>query len=274
MNQEKIGKYIRKIRKDNNLSQEKFAEKLGVTFQAVSKWERGINLPDMAILKAISDEFNIPIDDIINGEESSSCKKSCSCTTNSKNSNNKYILVIVVLFLILIICIIFLFFNRTSNSNYQINDVETTNNKFKVSGTVIKGEKGKYRLGDSVTQIGELKTLSETERNAYLENHKELNTTVQSLIEKGHAEGVNIERNFFYDTKGNQLFINQNGEIIGVKLKEAMKDSAGNDVKVLKDGKDRTLLDSWLYNNAEAKEFAKKEFDSGLARDGSRFIAA
>ena len=69
MNQEKIGKYIRKIRKDNNLSQEKFAEKLGVTFQAVSKWERGINLPDMAILKAISDEFNIPIDDIINGED-------------------------------------------------------------------------------------------------------------------------------------------------------------------------------------------------------------
>ena len=40
MNQEKIGKYIRKIRKDNNLSQEKFAEKLGVTFQAVSKWGR------------------------------------------------------------------------------------------------------------------------------------------------------------------------------------------------------------------------------------------
>ena len=97
MNQEKIGKYIRKIRKDNNLSQEKFAERLGVTFQAVSKWERGINLPDMAILKAISDEFNIPIDDIINGEESSSCKNSCSYTTNSKNSNNKYIIVIVVL---------------------------------------------------------------------------------------------------------------------------------------------------------------------------------
>ena len=108
----------------------------------------------------------------------------------------------------------------------------------------------------------------------FWENHKELNTTVQSLIEKGHAENVNIARNILFDPKGNKLYINKKGDIIGVELKEAIKDSAGNDVKVLKDGKDRTLLDSWLYNNPEAKEFAKKEFDSGLARDGSRFIAA
>ena len=45
MNQENIGKYIKKLRKENNLSQEKLADKLGVTYQAVSKWERGLNLP-------------------------------------------------------------------------------------------------------------------------------------------------------------------------------------------------------------------------------------
>ena len=174
---------------------------------------------------------------------------------------------------------------KTPLSRNKINKLDIKSYEWSqdgITGTVIKGEKGKYRLGDSVTQKGELKKLSETERNAYLENHKELNTTVQSLIEKGHAEGVNIERNFFYDTKGNQLFINQNGEIIGVKLKEAMKDSAGNIIKdskgneitFLKVRGNKTLLDSWLYNNPEAKEFAKKEFDSGLARDGSRFIAA
>ena len=143
-----------------------------------------------------------------------------------------------------------------------------------ITGTALKNKKGGYRLGDTITASGTRKTLTETERNAYLENHKELNTTVQSLIEKGHAENVNIARNILFDPKGNKLYINKKGDIIGVELKEAIKDSAGNDVKVLKDGKDRTLLDSWLYNNAEAKEFAKKEFDSGLARDGSTFIAA
>ena len=143
-----------------------------------------------------------------------------------------------------------------------------------ITGTALKNKKGGYRLGDTITASGTRKTLTETERNAYLENHKELNTTVQTLIEKGHAENVNIARNILFDPKGNKLYINKKGDIIGVELKEAIKDSAGNDVKVLKDGKNRTLLDSWLYNNAEAKEFAKKEFDSGLARDGSTFIAA
>ncbi len=140
-----------------------------------------------------------------------------------------------------------------------------------ITGTALKNKKGGYRLGDTITASGARKELAETERNAYLETHKELNTTVQSLIEKGHAEGVNVARNISFDPKGNKLYINKKGDIIGVELKEAIKDSAGNDVKVLKDGKDRTLLDSWLYNNPEAKEFAKKEFDSGLARDGATF---
>ena len=140
-----------------------------------------------------------------------------------------------------------------------------------ITGTALKNKKGGYRLGDTITASGARKELTETERNAYLETHKELNTTVQSLIEKGHAEGVNVARNISFDPKGNKLYINKKGDIIGVELKEAIKDSAGNDVKVLKDGKDRTLLDSWLYNNPEAKEFAKKEFDSGLARDGATF---
>ena len=154
-------------------------------------------------------------------------------------------------------------------TNLNVKSYEWSQNG--ITGTVLKNKKGDYRLGDTITDYGTRKTLTDTERNAYLETHKELNTTVQSLIEKGHAEGVNVARNISFDPKGNKLYINKKGDIIGVELKEAIKDSAGNDVKVLKDGKDRTLLDSWLYNNPEAKEFAKKEFDSGLARDGATF---
>ena len=51
MDQEKIGKFIKEIRKKENLSQQKFAEKYGVTYQAVSKWENGKNIPDLSILK-------------------------------------------------------------------------------------------------------------------------------------------------------------------------------------------------------------------------------
>ena len=51
MNSEKIGKFIKEIRKKNNLTQKELADKYGVTYQAVSKWENGINLPDISLIK-------------------------------------------------------------------------------------------------------------------------------------------------------------------------------------------------------------------------------
>ena len=54
MDQEKIAKLIKKIRKDNNLTQKDLAQKYNVTYQAVSKWENGINLPDTWLLRQIS----------------------------------------------------------------------------------------------------------------------------------------------------------------------------------------------------------------------------
>ena len=43
MNQDKIGKFIKEARIKDKLSQEKFGEKYGVTYQAVSKWENGVS---------------------------------------------------------------------------------------------------------------------------------------------------------------------------------------------------------------------------------------
>lgn len=69
MDQEKIGKFIKKIREDNNLTQKDLANQLGVTYQAVSKWENGKNVPDIGILKLISEEYDVNIDEILKGEK-------------------------------------------------------------------------------------------------------------------------------------------------------------------------------------------------------------
>ena len=50
MNQERIGKFIAEYRKKQNLTQEQLAVKLGITKNAVSKWERGLSLMDMSLL--------------------------------------------------------------------------------------------------------------------------------------------------------------------------------------------------------------------------------
>lgn len=60
-----IGSKIRKIRKENDLSQEQFAQRFHVTRQTVSNWENNKNYPDMGTLKQISDEFQISFDTLL-----------------------------------------------------------------------------------------------------------------------------------------------------------------------------------------------------------------
>ena len=68
MDQEKIGKFIAEIRKQKKLTQEQLAEKLGVSINAVSKWERGICLMDMSLLKPLSKILGVSINEILAGE--------------------------------------------------------------------------------------------------------------------------------------------------------------------------------------------------------------
>ena len=56
---------LKRIRKDNNLSQEQLAEKLGVTRQAVSKWESGLSYPEMDKVMQICQLFNLNINELV-----------------------------------------------------------------------------------------------------------------------------------------------------------------------------------------------------------------
>ena len=57
-----LGDKLIEIRKENKMSQESFAETLGVTRQTVSNWENYKNYPDINTLIKISDKFNISLD--------------------------------------------------------------------------------------------------------------------------------------------------------------------------------------------------------------------
>ena len=69
MNQEKIGKFIAKCRKDKNLTQEQLAEKLGVSYKSVSRWENGKNMPDYSILKELCNILDIDVNEFLSGEK-------------------------------------------------------------------------------------------------------------------------------------------------------------------------------------------------------------
>ena len=63
-----IGKKITDLRKANNMTQMELADKLGISFQAVSNWERGNTMPDISKLPELAEIFHISVDTLLNGK--------------------------------------------------------------------------------------------------------------------------------------------------------------------------------------------------------------
>lgn len=68
MNQEKIGKFLKELRKQKGLTQEQLAEKFHVSNRTISRWENGNNMPDLDVLIEISDYYEVDLREILNGE--------------------------------------------------------------------------------------------------------------------------------------------------------------------------------------------------------------
>lgn len=66
---DKIGKKISEARKKQNMTQMELADRLNISFQAVSNWERGISMPDISKLSELSEILHITVDELI-GKES------------------------------------------------------------------------------------------------------------------------------------------------------------------------------------------------------------
>lgn len=129
MNQEKVGAFIKKLRLKNNLSQQKFAEKLGVTSQAVSKWENGKNIPDLAIMLEISKLFNVEIDEIIKGEFNNSLRA-------IKKDKKKNIIIIILIIIIIILLSLLIILSFKKSDNYNFDTLSTNCKNFNLSGTI------------------------------------------------------------------------------------------------------------------------------------------
>ncbi|KRK78890.1 helix-turn-helix domain-containing protein [Companilactobacillus nodensis] len=64
-----IGTQLQQRRKEHNMSQEALADKLHISRQSISKWENGTSLPSFANVVAISELFDISLDELIKGDE-------------------------------------------------------------------------------------------------------------------------------------------------------------------------------------------------------------
>ena len=168
MNQERIGNLIKEIRKDNNLTQKELADKLGVTFQAVSKWENGKNIPDIAILKQISEMFNINIDNILNGEK----------ILKEKQRIKKRNLIIGLIIAIIVVIAAALIINH--NHKIQFKKVTTCDSNIKVTGNVALDAKKNMYISITVLDYEhEDKTVYKEIKSTLYENYNDQNNKIQ-----------------------------------------------------------------------------------------------
>lgn len=145
MNQEKIGKLIKEIRKKYNLTQAEFAEKYGVTYQAVSKWENGKNIPDVSLLKQMSKDFNIDINDMLDG---------------NLNQKKKGITILLILALIIIIVLIFLNINK--HEGFSFKTISSTCSNFNITGSIA------YNSKKSSIYISDVNYCGKEDNNKYI----------------------------------------------------------------------------------------------------------
>ena len=129
MNQEKIGKFILKLRREKNMTQQELADRIGVTDRAISKWENGRGLPDLSLMMPLCKELGITINELISGEQiekedyQSKLEENIFKTidyTNRKFANKNKMFKIAIGIMIILITIIGLMFfvdvNRMNNN--------------------------------------------------------------------------------------------------------------------------------------------------------------
>lgn len=124
MDQEKIGNFIYDLRKKYNLTQAELANRLHITAQAVSKWENGRGVPDIELLKKLSEEFDVSISELIDGQK-------------DKGKKRKLLFIISILLIIILVVILILFFIFRNNDNtFNFSSLICNNNSFSINGVI------------------------------------------------------------------------------------------------------------------------------------------
>ena len=147
MDQERIGKTIKELRTKNNLSQKEFADKYNVTYQAVSKWENGKNIPDLSILKRICSDNNITIEELLEGK------------TQEKQTNKIIPIIIAILLTTSLIIGVTLIISHNNNETFEFKTLSSNSKEFKLTGSIAYNKDKTSIFITDVSYIGEDKNI-------------------------------------------------------------------------------------------------------------------
>ena len=140
MNKQTFGSTIAALRKKSGMTQLELAQKMGVTDKAVSKWENGRGIPDIELLKQMSELFQVDLETLLNGEE------------KKKKVPRKLIIIYILSFLLILG--IFCYFYKNRNTGFSFTDLVSTSEAFSVKGVAAYSNEQSSIFISDITYLG------------------------------------------------------------------------------------------------------------------------
>lgn len=189
MDQEKFGNFIKEIRKKNNLTQKQLAEKYNVTYQAVSKWENGKNMPDKMLIKQMSKDFSVSLEEMFEGKIKEN---------KDKNKDNKKTIIIFLIIISILVMIILLINLKNNNNDFNFKTLSSNCDNFNISGNIAYNDKKSSIYITNIKYCGGEDTEKYEEIECILyESNKDIEKKISSYIYK---EEKNITLEDFLQT--------------------------------------------------------------------------
>lgn len=219
MDLNKVGKFIMTLRKEKGLTQEQLGTKLGVSGKSVSKWERGVNAPDIAILEKLSNELNVSINELLKGEIN---EKKIENLIQSKitldglkfysnNIKNNFIkkMILILCVVIILFALVFTITNYGRTSIYSFESDETELN---IDGYVIFNQQENKIIINYINYINEK---TGTQLEPIVKSTSVILKSGNQVILQEHKEILNGEvlstmlNSFRTDMSGDKYLINK-----------------------------------------------------------------
>jgi len=213
-----IGNKILELRKQNDLSQEQLAERLGVARQTISKWELGETSPDLEQSKKLSKIFNVSLDDLTNNDIKNIL---INKTSNTEKMSKTIINILKIILLILIITVIVLVSSLFFKEYFSVSPVATGQS----IECIINGNKYTYEALP-IKKNRRLNQIKLVKRNKYFmdvtENYQEewKNAAVSMRIINKNKKALRKIRNNY---SVSNLYITNTGELHLMDFDELIK---------------------------------------------------
>ncbi len=174
MNPEKVATFIRDLRKKEGLTQKDLALKYNVTYQAVSKWENGKNIPDIAILKQMCEDYDMNLNDLLDGKK-----------TNKKKKWLPFLIIFIFLLLVGILGFLNL---KNDKDNFEFKTLNASCKDFNLYGSIAYNKNKTAIYISNMSYCGENKEAKYTKISCKLyEHHDGTKEEIKSSLYEGEA---------------------------------------------------------------------------------------